>query len=245
VTDPSAPAVIVIVDVVLRSYFMSPADEPKLTNPDEVQDVIRVLKVSKAPGPNAVSNRVLMHLTQRAVSLIVQILTRFSSLTTSRSMWKHIRVISILKPGKDPALPSSYRSISLLEKIGKIFEMILLARILHELSERGLLRDDHFGFRPRHNKSLQLARLVQRITRNLGEKRLTGPVFLDVANAFDTVWIDGPLYKLTLINFPSYIVHTISSYLKNRTIEASFQTVRHPVELCWLGYQGGFISLSS
>jgi hypothetical protein len=46
----------------------------------------------------------------------------------------------------------------------------------------------------------------------------------DVAKAFDTVWIDGLLYKLTLLNFPSYIVHTISSYLRGRTFEASFQT---------------------
>jgi hypothetical protein len=34
---------------------------------------------------------------------------------------------------------------------------------------------------------LQLARLVERITRNFGEKRLTGALFLDVAKAFDTV----------------------------------------------------------
>jgi len=54
---------------------------------------------------------------------------------------------------------------------------------------------------------LHLALLVERITRNFGEKRLTGAVFLDVAKAFDTVWIDGLLYKLTLLNFPSYIVH--------------------------------------
>jgi len=70
---------------------------------------------------------------------------------------------------------------------------------------------------------LQLARLVQRIIRNFGEKRLTGAVFLDVAKAFDTVWIDGVLYKLTL-NFPSYIVHTILSYLRGRTFEASYKT---------------------
>jgi hypothetical protein len=58
----------------------------------------------------------------------------------------------------------------------------------------------------------------------VGEKRLTGTVFLDVAKAFDTVWIDGVLYKLTLLTFPSYIVYTISSYLRDRTFEASFQT---------------------
>jgi hypothetical protein len=118
-------------------------------------------------------------------------------------MWKHARVISILKPGKDSALPSFYRPISLLDTNGKIFEKILLARILHEVNERCLLRDEQFGFRPRHSTSLQLVRLVERITRNFGVKRLTGTVFLDVAKDIETVWMDGFLYKLTLPNFPS------------------------------------------
>jgi hypothetical protein len=34
---------------------------------------------------------------------------------------------------------------------------------------------------------LQLDRLVERVSRNVGEKRLTGAIFLDVAKAFDTV----------------------------------------------------------
>jgi hypothetical protein len=85
------------------------------------------------------------------------------------------------------------------------------------------MRDEQFVFRPRHSTSLQLARLFERITRNFGEKRLTDAVFLDVAKTFDTVWIDGLLYKLTL-NFQSYIVHTISSYPRGRTFEAYFQT---------------------
>ena len=85
-------------------------------------------------------------------------------------------------------------------------------------------RDEQLGFRPRHSTSLQLARLVGRITRNFGEKRLRGTVFLDVAKAFYTVRIDSLRYKLTLLNFPSYIVDKISSYLRRRTFEASFQT---------------------
>jgi hypothetical protein len=110
--------------------------------------------------------------------------------------------------------------------IGKIFEKILLARILHEVGERRLLRDEQFGFRPRHRTSLQLARLVERITRNFGERRLTGAVFLDVAKAFDTVWIDGLLYKLTLLNF-----------------EASFQTATSSRRVMRAGVaQGGLIS---
>jgi len=65
---------------------------------------------------------------------------------------KHARVFSNLKPGKDPALPSSYRPRSLLDTIGKLFEKIMLSRILHEVSGRGLLRDQQFGFRPKHSR---------------------------------------------------------------------------------------------
>jgi hypothetical protein len=103
-------------------------------------------------------------------------------------------MISILKPGKDPALPS-YRTISLLDTIGKLFETILLVRILYKVNVCGLMRDEQFGFIPKHSTSLQLVRLVERISRKFGEKRLTGAIFLDVAKAFDTVCNDDLIYK--------------------------------------------------
>ena len=84
------------------------------------------------------------------------------------------------------------------------------------------MRDEQFGFRPRCSTSLQLSFLVERITRNFGEKSLTGEFILDVA--YDTVWIEDLLYMLTLLNLPSSIFHTISFYLRGRTLEASFQT---------------------
>ena len=39
------------------------------------------------------------------------------------------------------------------------------------------------------------------MTRNFVEKWLTGSVFLVVAKAFDIVWVDGLLFKLTALNF--------------------------------------------
>jgi hypothetical protein len=64
-----------------------------------------------------------------------------------------------------------------------------------------------------------------------------------VPKAFDTVWIDGLFYKLTLLKFPSYIVHTISSYLRDRTFETSFQTATSSRRGMRAGVaQGGLIS---
>jgi len=82
---------------------------------------------------------------------------------------------------------------------------------------------------------LQLANLVERITTNFGEKRLTRVVFLDVAKAFDTVWIDGLLYKLTLIKFPSYIVHTIYPSSGIGRSKRPSRRQRHLIEACGLG----------
>jgi hypothetical protein len=117
-------------------------------------------------------------------------------------------MISILKPGKDPVLLSSYRPISLLDTIGKLFEKILLARILHDVNVRGLMRDEPFGFRPKHSTSLQLASLIERITRNFGEKRLSGAVFLDVAKALDTVWppLQTNTPKLPVLHSPYTLI---------------------------------------
>ena len=85
-------------------------------------------------------------------------------------------MFSILKPGKDPALLSSYRSITLLDTIGKLFEKVILTRILCEVSGRGLLRNEQFGFGPKCSTALQLTHVVERVSRNFSKKRLTGTV---------------------------------------------------------------------
>jgi hypothetical protein len=224
VNDPSVPAGIEVVNEATRAYSFVPASEPNLTIPMAVQDAIRGLKVGKTPGPDGIPNRALKHLPLSIVSLLVVLFNAILQTQYFPVAWKHARVFSILKPGKDQALPSSYRPISLLKTIGKLFEKILLPRILHEVNGCGLLRDEQFGFRPKHSMALQLARLVKRVSRNFGEKRLTGAVFLNVAKAFDNVWVAGLLYKLTNLHFPSYLVKAISSYLNGRTFETSFQT---------------------
>ena len=92
--DTWVPAVIEMVDVALRSYFQTPASEPKLTNLDEVWEAIRGLKVGKAPGPNAIPNRALKHLPQQAVSLLIQIFNAILITHHFPSLWKNARVTS-------------------------------------------------------------------------------------------------------------------------------------------------------
>jgi hypothetical protein len=41
--------------------------------------------------------------------------------------------------------------------------------------------------------ALQLAHFIESVTRDFGKKRLTGAIFVDMVQAFDTVWVDGLL----------------------------------------------------
>jgi len=61
--------------------------------------------------------------------------------------WKHARVTSTLKSGKDSGL-TSFRTISLLDTFGKLFDKILLTRILSEVSGRWFLRSEQLGSDP-------------------------------------------------------------------------------------------------
>jgi hypothetical protein len=103
-----------------------------------------------------------------------------------------------MKPGKNVTLPSSYRPINLLDTVEKLFQVILLTGVIREVNKRCLLRDQQFWFQARHSTVLQLAHLVESVSRNFNKMMLTCLVFLDVAKTLDILWVEGLFCKLTI-----------------------------------------------
>jgi hypothetical protein len=94
-------------------------------------------------------------------------------------------VFSILKFGKNLALPSSYQPISLLDTIGKLFEKILLSRRQYDLSEgEVVLCDEQFAFRNKQSTTIKLTHLLDRVSRFLDEKRPNRRCFLRCGGSF-------------------------------------------------------------
>jgi hypothetical protein len=67
----------------------------------------------------------------------------------------------MLNPGKDLTQPSSYRPISFLDTVGKLFDKILLSRVLREVNERGVLRNEQSGFRPKHSTTVHCPAMLK------------------------------------------------------------------------------------
>jgi len=133
-------------------------------------------------------------------------------------IWKSSIVILILKPGKPTNFATSYRPISLLPVIGKLFEKIILKRLRPIIESHKIIPDAQFGFRAHHSTIQQVHRLVDKISSSFENKNYCPAVFLDVAQAFDRVWHNGLLYKLKLF-LPAPLYLLIRSYLENRTFK--------------------------
>ncbi len=134
------------------------------------------------------------------------------------STFKTAQIIMLPKPNKNAHEVTSYRPISLLPVLSKLFEKLLLKRIKPLIEKQ--LPDFQFGFRNQHSTIEQVQRVVTAIEQALEEKKYCTAVFLDVQQAFDRVWHQGLTHKLSNM-LPGNYCRLFESYLTNRIFRVS------------------------
>jgi hypothetical protein len=129
-------------------------------------------------------------------------------------------VIMIPKPGKPPHESTSYRPISLLPIMLKLFEKLLLKKLKLIIEDKNLIPDHQFGFRTQHSMNDQVHRITNIIERSLEEIKVCSTLFLDVAQAFDKVWHEGLNHKLNRIFRIDFWIKHEDAYSDLRKIHA-------------------------
>ncbi|UYV68046.1 hypothetical protein LAZ67_5002899 [Cordylochernes scorpioides] len=99
---------------------------------------------------------------------------------------------------------------------GSIPSVIILNRISPIIEE--YLPIEQAGFRPGRNCAEQTLALTTTIEDGFQKKLKTGAVFVDLTAAYDTVWREGLLYKLSKIINCKNIIKLINNFLTNRKI---------------------------
>jgi hypothetical protein len=87
-----------------------------------------------------------------------------------------------------------YRGVTLLSVVGKVFGMVVEARLRAFCESRGILSDAQFGFRAGRACRDALMVLTEVVERRGGERVFAG--FLDIAKAYPSVWRNGLWFKL-------------------------------------------------
>lgn len=202
-----------------ETFIENTLQENEEIEPTTTREVMREIKISiklkKSPGFDLITGEILQQLPRKAVVKLTNIINAAFRLKSVPNLWKIAEVIMIPKPGKPPHETTSYRPISLLPIMSKLFEKLLLKRLKPIIERKNLIPDHQFGFRNNHSTIDQVHRITNTIEKTLEEKKVCSSIFLDVAQAFDKVWHEGLLYKLKTI-LPKQYTDILESYISDR-----------------------------
>eukprot|EP00210_Caulerpa_lentillifera_P004431 g4228.t1 len=124
--------------------------------------------------------------------------------------------LPIPKPGKDPKLSSSYRPITLLSHLGKIYETILQKKLTSYLESSNVLSPQQYGFRKNRGTQQPLFSFTDYIYAGFKDKRSTAAVSFDIKSAYDSVNRVLLMQELDRYRVPRYLMHSIQGFLQNR-----------------------------
>ena len=181
----------------------------------ELEEAISHLKIGKAAGLDGITTEVIKHFGPRTRAWLLDLMNSCAVSYSIPKAWRKARVVALLKPGKDPNLKKSYRPISLLCILYKLYQRLIMARIAPTVEEQ--MSPDQAGFRPGRSCCDQLLNLTQYIEDGFEKKQVTGAVFVDLTAAYDTVNHRILLLKVARITKNTKIVRILQSLLKDRT----------------------------
>ena len=187
----------------------------------ELNNAIRKSKAGKAPGPDKIANEMISHLGHLARMKILLFVNKTWKLGKLPTAWRTAKVTPILKKGKPPDKPQSYRPISLTSCLGKVAERMVNSRLYHWLESNQILNKMQAGFRKGCRTEDQLFRFIQNTLDGFQESKTTTAVFIDLQQAYDRVWRKGLLIKMNSLGIHGKMFKWIHSFLSNRTIQTT------------------------
>jgi len=209
----------------------------------ELKSALSTLKVEKSPGPDDITNEMLLHMGPVAEDKLLHLYNTSWKTGKVPQIWREAVMIPIHKPGKDKAKAQSYRPISLTSNVGKVMERLINNRLTWHLEDKQVLRPEQAGFRANRSTEDQVTYIAQEIEDAFQDKEVTLAVFVDMEKAFDKVWKAGLKLKLHQSGVEGNMYAWISQYLQNRKARVRVQGQQSRKKLLRQGVpQGGVLS---
>lgn len=135
-------------------------------------------------------------------------------------VFPHFLKTALIKPvykKGDPNLIENFRPISLLSSFSKLFETAMNDRILSFFKYCSLFSDCQHGFRKERSTNSAVFNFINKLLKNLDEKKLNLGIFLDLSKAYDTINYDILYEKLDRYGIRGNALKWVKSYLSLRS----------------------------
>ena len=166
-----------------------------IVHEDEVMKVLKKLDITKANGPDGISNKMLKESAPVIATPLCKLFNKSLKDGKCPSQWKKANITPVYKKNNKQD-KTNYRPISLLSCLSKTMEKLIFRHLYEYFSTNGLLTWRNSGFKPSDSTINQLIFLVHQIYEAIENGKEICLVFLDVSKAFDMVYMKGLLHKL-------------------------------------------------
>ena len=125
--------------------------------------------------------------------------------------WKMANVTPVHKEEKKQII-KNYRPISLLPIFAKLFERMLFLKKYNYFIANNLITKNQSGFRPNDSVTNQFISLLESFHSAFDINHEVRSVHLDMSKAFDKVWHEGLILKLTQNGIKGKLLNLFESY---------------------------------
>ena len=183
-----------------------------------IEKVITNLDSSKASGPDCIPVVVLKSCESELSYIPAKLFSNCLKESYFPDCWKVSSVVPVFKNVGERSTAKNYGPVSLLSVVNKVFEKLVINRVVDHLEKCGLFSDFQYGFRSSGSTADLLTVASDRIGRAFNRSGATRAVALDISKAFNRVWHTGFLHKLKSYGISGQIFGLISSFLCTRRL---------------------------
>lgn len=210
-------------------------------NEDDVCKTIHRMKNIKSVGFDGISIVTIKNNMNVFVPVLCSIFNKSLEHGIVPDEFKLAVVVPVFKAG-DSLEVSSYRPISVISTIAKIFETIIKEKLLKFFIDNNIFSTNQFGFLPGRGTDLAIEKHITNITDSVNSHKYTLAVYLDFKKAFDMLDIDILVQKLKKYGIGGSALSWLSSFSRHRKQMVKIDgVVSNVLELQYGTAQGGVL----
>ena len=180
-----------------------------------VNDILESLPSKTSSGYDGLSLKLLKSIKHIILEPLTLIINQMINTGIFPDKLKIVKAIPIYKKG-DEAVFSNYRPISLLPLISKVFEKVIFKQLYSYFKNEKIFNAGQYGFKSGHSTELAVLEIIDRITIDMDNGKISINIYLDLSKAFDTLDHSILIDKLKHYGIRHKSISLLKSYLSHR-----------------------------
>lgn len=219
-----------------KTFFLHPSTAPLSEGPYppphfkfrpitdvQVRRAIQSLRTFKAPGPDAIPNKVYRHCSGTLTLLLESLFQATFTLNYYPEQWKLSDTIVLKKPGKaDYTVAKAWWPIALLNCMSKILSQCVADVLVYEAEHRSLLANMQFRGRAGCTTTDSIHLVTKTIKDAWHKHQVASVVFLDIKLAFPAASPEHLFHNLRMHGVPQEYVEWLRTKLNGRCTQLRF-----------------------